>query len=157
MSHVATVECEIKDLAHLRMACAALGIEFVEGQKTYRWFGHSVGDYPLPAGFAESDLGHCEHAIRLPSGHPNFKTQDNGIPITYEIGVVCRRDGKPGWSLMWDFFCGGFGLQDVVGENCGNIRREYARAAAVATAQKQGFRVQQTRLADGKIRLKLSK
>ncbi len=45
MSHVATIEIQIKDLAALKQAAKDLGLEFRENQKTYRWYGYSVGDY----------------------------------------------------------------------------------------------------------------
>src|SRR4051812_32472193 len=115
MSHVATVDVEIKDLDALDAACKKLGLELVRGQTTFRWYGQHVGDYPLPAGFTGADLGTCEHAVRVP-----------GRADAYEIGVVRRRDGRSGWSLMWDFYAGGYGLMERVGENCQSLRREYA-------------------------------
>ena len=44
MSHVANVEVEIQDLVALKAACAALGVEFVQGQQTYEWFGKYLAD-----------------------------------------------------------------------------------------------------------------
>lgn len=146
MSHVATVDVQITNLDDLRAACQRLGLEFVEGQQTYRWYGRHVGDYPLPEGFAASDLGKCEHAIRIP-----------GNASAYEVGVVRRRDGKPGWSLMWDFYAGGYGLEKFVGNDCGLLRQSYATVAAVRTARQQGFQVQERTLASGEIKLVLSR
>jgi len=88
MSHVTVIEFEIRDLECLRQACTELGLEFREGQKTFRWFGVHVGDYKVPDGFAVQDMGKCDHAIGLPGNGPSKKA--------YEIGVVRRRDGKPG-------------------------------------------------------------
>ena len=45
MSHVSTINVEIRDLEALKEACKVLGLEFKEGQKTYKWFGRHVGDY----------------------------------------------------------------------------------------------------------------
>lgn len=156
ISHVAIVEIEIKDLDALKIACQRLGMEFKEGQQSYRWFGHHVGDYPLPEGFGQVDLGKCEHAVTFSeSVSRNMELKYGELP--YEIGVCKRRDGKPGYMLLWDFFDGGFGLQDVVGQDCCKLRQEYARAVAVKTAQTQGFRVQEHRQQDGSIKLLLSK
>lgn len=151
MSHVATVEVEIKNLDWLEKACRKIGLEFVRGQDTYRWFGKHVGDYPLPEGFTKNELGHCEHAIRLPvTAGPHAKT-------AYEIGIVKSRDGKPGWSMLWDFFGGGMGLRDAVGDNCSKLVQAYTTVAARETAIRQGMRVTEQQLADGSIRLVLAK
>jgi hypothetical protein len=151
MSHVATIDIEIRDLDALEQACRALGLELVRGQQTYRWYGQHVGDYPLPAGFAVEDLGRCEHAIRIPGA----KIEGDLAP--YEVGVVRRRDGRPGYSLMWDFFAGGYGLQQRVGKDCTKLKQQYAVAVATRTAQRQGLRVQQTVGANGSIVLRCVK
>jgi len=142
MSHVCQIDLHIKDLTSLEKACAAMGLELVRGQQTYKWYGHSVGDYPVPAGFEASELGQCEHAIRIP-----------GQPGAYEIGVVKRRDGKPGFALLWDFWNGGWGLEDAVGQDCKKLRQAYGVAVATKQARKQGYRVQQQIGQDGKVRL----
>lgn len=151
MSHVATVDVEVKDLGALEEACRRLGLEFMTGQQTYRWYGRSEGDYPLPAGLTAEDLGRCEHAIRIRDA------EREGPDAPYEIGVVRRRDGRPGWALMWDFWCGGLGLEEKVGAGCRNLKREYANVIATRAAQRQGFRVQEVRRQDGSIQLRLSK
>jgi hypothetical protein len=142
MSHVATIDIEIKDLDCLAKAAQQLGLELVNGQKTYRWYGRSVGDYPLPTGFTAEDLGKCEHAIRIP-----------GNTAAYEIGVVARRDGKPGYTLQWDFYCGGYGMEKIVGQNASKLRQEYAAQVATKHMQRQGYRV--TRSIDAKGNLQL--
>ena len=152
MSHVAQVDVKIQSLDDLRAACKRIGLEFVEGQQTYRWYGRSVGDYPLPDGFTADDLGKCEHAIRLPHGHASLRSDDRGA-YTYEIGVVRNKDGRPGWSLLWDFFSGGFGLQEVVGENCNALKQAYAICAGKRAAQMKGFAVQEVKQANGSVKL----
>lgn len=151
MSHVATVDVHIQSLTDLRAACERLGLEFVEGQETYRWFGKHVGDYPLPLGFTPADLGKCSHAIRLRDASPVAGQ------LPYEIGVVDRRDGKPGWQLMWDFYRGGYGLQAKVGEGCGLLKQAYAVAAATRVARLQGFAVTERTLPNGEIKLLASR
>ena len=149
MSHVASVDLEVKDLDALAESCSRLGLELVRGQTHYRWYGMSVGDYPLPAGFTREDLGSCEHAIRV--RHPEAGQQP------YEIGVCRRRDCRPGYQLLWDFWQGGYGLQAKVGENCKLLRKEYATTAAIREARMRGFSVTEQRHRDGSIRLVLSK
>jgi hypothetical protein len=129
MSHVATIELEVRDLEALKAACQTLGLEFVAGQRTYRWYGRHIGDYPLPRGFSVEDLGKCDHAIRVP-----------GNAQAYEIGVVKRRDGRPGYVLLWDFWLGGYGLQEKVGEGAHKLRQAYAVEAAKRAAKQAGHR-----------------
>lgn len=122
MSHVARVEgIVINDLDALGEAAKACGLELALGQQTYRWFGRSVGDFPLPAGFTAADLGKCEHALRIP-----------GSKTAYEIGVVGRRDANghalPGFELLWDFWAGGYGLREKVGEGCRELVQGYSAA-----------------------------
>lgn len=153
-SHVATIDLEVRDLSALQEACKRLGLEFVEGQKTYRWYGESVGDFPLPEHFTAEDLGKCDHAIRVPADHPAFVKGDEEMYSTYEVGVVRRRDGRPGFSLMWDFWAGGNGLKGLVGEGCNKLRQAYGTVVATRQAQRAGMRVQEFKKADGGIQLR---
>ncbi len=140
MSHVCKIELEIRDLRALAEAARALGLELVEDQQTYRWWGHSEGDYPLPAGMTAVDLGKCDHAIRIP-----------GDDRAYEIGVVKRRDGKPGYSLLWDFYNGGFGMEFKVGKDGARLKQEYAAAVSIRQMRDQGFMVSRKVTPDGRI------
>jgi hypothetical protein len=60
MSHISRIELEVKDLAVLSQACTRLGMEFIRGQKQFKWYGK---DAP------------CDHVIKVPGAD-------------YEIGVV---------------------------------------------------------------------
>ena len=119
MSHVAKLEIEVKDLDALRKAAETLGLELRQDQKTYKWWGYSVGDYPLPEGFKEKDLGKCDHALSL---------KDN--PNAYEVGVVKNKDGRPGYTLLWDFYGGGYGLQKAIGKDGNFLKQQYAKEVA---------------------------
>ena len=66
MSHISKIELVIHSLEDLKEACRQLGFEFMENQKTYKWFGRWVGDTPLPEGVKIEDIGKCDHAIRVP-------------------------------------------------------------------------------------------
>ena len=142
MSHVATIEVDILDLDALAVAGKKIGMELRRGQRTYRWWGHSVGDYPLPKGFTAAELGKCDHALSI-----------LGNNQAYEIGVVRRKDGKPGWALLWDFYAGGKGLEAVVGKDASKLRQRYAAEVAIKNARRQGFRVTEQMGQDGKIKL----
>lgn len=179
VSHVATIEIEITNLSDLKAACAEMGLVFEEGQDRYEWFGKHVGDFALPEGFAESDLGRCEHAIRLSDSDriaaitaqrqaisdkfaavgrtPTADDFVNWVKSPYEIGVVRRRDGKPGWALLWDFWQGGYGLQAKVGENGGLLKKAIATAASIRTMAAQGYRCQRQTLDNGSVKLVFQK
>jgi hypothetical protein len=139
MSHVATVNVVVKDLDCLEEAARRCGLEMVRGQKTYRWYGRHVGDYPVPAGFEVKDLGHCTHALRIAQDqlHP-------GNSHAYEVGVVARPDGT--YALIWDFWARGHGLQDVIGDQGKTLINEYALQVAEQTARLQGWIVERNGL-----------
>lgn len=136
MSHVATVDLHVKDLDALAKAAEECGCELVREQKRYKWYGKSVGDYPLPTGFTAEDLGKCEHAIRVKNGNGN----------AYEVGVCKRRDGKPGYTLLWDFWNGGYGLQNAIGADGKALRANYAVETTVKTLRAKGCRVEVKRV-----------
>ena len=60
MSHISKIELEVKDLAVLSQACTRLGLEFIRGQKQFKWYGKDAC---------------CDHVIKVPGAD-------------YEIGVV---------------------------------------------------------------------
>lgn len=91
--------------------------------KTYRWYGRSVGDYPIPAGFIVEELGKCVHRIRFPG-------------IGYDIGVVPSKTTPGEYVLIADFYGPGKRLPDKIKQ----IKVEYAVAAALAWAQAKGYR-----------------
>jgi hypothetical protein len=122
MSHVTTIAVEIRDLAAVKEICAELGLEFHQNQKTYRWYGRHVGDYPLPAGFTKADLGRCDHAIGVKGGSSQ----------SYEIGLVKRGDQH---VVLWDFWQGGYGLEACVGKNGQKFVTAYTKAVATKTAK----------------------
>lgn len=130
MSHVSEIAVEVNDLAALVKAAPLCGLEVVE-KTTYRWYGKHVGDYPLPAGFTEEDLGKCEFALSV-----------RGNDKAYEVGVCKRRDGKPGFVLLQDFWNGGFGLEAAIGKDGSKLVQEYSIQVATKTLARQGFRTQ---------------
>ena len=121
MSHVTVIAVELKDLDALKAVCAALGLEFRENQKTYRWYGQHVGDFPVPLGFAKADLGKCDHAIAV-KGNRN----------AYEVGLVKRGDA---FIPVWDFWQGGYGLREKIGEDGSTLISAYTKEVAVRKAR----------------------
>lgn len=139
MSHIAEIEIQITDLDALEAACAPLGLELVRGQQKYNWFGASIGDHPLPTGFTKEELGTCDHVIRIKGTQLNGRIERQQ---PYEIGLARRRDGKPGFTLLWDTWKGGNGLVAKVGDTkAGKLVQAYAVEVAVRVAKRQGFRV----------------
>lgn len=122
MSHVAVIKVQIKDLEALKQTCSELGLEFVEGQKTYKWYGRWVRDYhgndaAYKNGIDPKNYGKCDHAIRIP-----------GNSSAYEVGVVRLDDGS--YTLIWDFYNGGYGLIKKIGKDGEKLTVGYAKTAA---------------------------
>lgn len=143
MSHVTTIETEIKHIDCLERAAKAVGLEFKRGQTSYKWFGRSVGDYPLPEGMSEKDLGRCIHAIGVPNNSQ-----------AYEIGVV-NINGK--YKLIWDFWNGGYGIEEIAGRDCKKILKHYAAEVAMKQMRREGYRVRKVVNQDGTLRVRASR
>jgi len=141
MSHVGIVEdVWVTDLDMLERILLPLGLELVRDQKTYAWWGRSQGDYPLPIGMSADDLGKCDHAIRV-IGKPG-KT---GVGGPWEIGLVARTDGNPGWMLLYDNYGShGWALESKGGKGMSKIRRELAREVLESEYLSMGYQVSTT-------------
>lgn len=153
MSHITDIEqtCVITDVEALKLAIKAFcpDLEYVEGEKHYRTWkdnhgGKLVGDWKLPNGMTEADVGeNAKGILRLTDaalkkqGHKN--RTDSGSP--YEIGLVpvtTTRDkndnvvsvkvdphGKER-ALMTDFWAQGNGIMRTPG--IGQHNRKYDKA-----------------------------
>lgn len=139
MSHVAKIELQIKDLESLQAACEQLRLQFMAGQHSFAWYGHHVGDYPLPEGFSAADMGKCDHAIRVPGA-------------SYEIGVVYRNGH---YHLLWDFYSQG-GLERVLGKGACRLKQAYSVERVRREARLKGYHIQERKTELG-IRLVLTK
>jgi len=134
----------VTDLAALVKAAPEFGMELVRDVHTYKWWGRSVGDYPLPAGFKESELGKCDHVLRV---------KDNAC--AYEIGVVKAKNGKPGYQLIYDFYGNqGRAVQNCVGEKSERLKQFYSKHYTIRHWQKKGYKVNYTVKENGEIVLK---
>lgn len=135
MSHISRIKLLVKNLLALRRAVRNLGLEF-KCQLTYRWYGQWVGDYPLAKGLTVEDLGKCDYAIGIPN---NTKA--------YEVGVKQMPDGS--YALLWDFWNGGYGLQQAIGKNGCKLIAEYEAEVYKEVMTSQGYQITEEMLADG--------
>lgn len=133
----------IRDLAALETAVKELGGIFVANQKTYRWYGRYVGDTKLPDGIKESDLGKCQHVIRVDGAG-------------YDIGVVRQPDNS--YRLLWDYWGQGQKLAETFGRNGNNLDKlmqSYSRQATISAAKRAGYFVREKTTATGHIKMSL--
>lgn len=142
MSHVTTVDLEVKDLDCLEKAAKLLGLELVRDVTTYKWYGRFVGDYNDPAikamGLTPENHGKCTHKLRVVGADAH----------TYEIGLV-QVNGS--WRLLYDFYAGGHGLMEKIsrggrsGKDCDKLVQEYAAEVAKKQLRKKGLRFTENR------------
>lgn len=147
MSHVASVpKLNITDLKALASACAELGLEFVQNQKTWKWYGTWVNDYAAEnaaykLGIKPEDYGKSEHAIKLPD-------------CSYEIGVV--RNNKGELTLAYDFWGEGRKLKAAIGEGCEKLVQHYGVNKAALIARAKGHIMQKQLQPNGDIKVLLT-
>jgi hypothetical protein len=115
MSHVTTVNCQIKDLDTFADATATFdGAEFLRDQKRFKGWG--------------SESSPCVHAIKVKG-------------TSHEIGLRWKSatDPSQGFELAADFYDGG--LTRVFGPSLVNLRNEYSAKVAEKTLRRQGYMV----------------
>jgi hypothetical protein len=146
MSHVASVELVINDIASLEKACVNIpGLTFMEGQTTHKWYGKFLADSDVgratAAEFNAETFGTCEHAIKVEGGD-------------YEIGVVKNPAGS-GYRLVYDQW--GSGGSNIAkkcgGEGLSKIKTEYGAVRTTRHLQRQGYRVMRRVLANGQLKI----
>jgi hypothetical protein len=142
LSHIAKIQVVIKSLDALKAAVQDLGLEWSE-RKSYHWFQRFVGDTVLPEGIKVEDLGKCDYCISV----PNNKT-------AYEVGVVKMPDGT--FTLLYDYWQGGFGLEDLIGKKAQKLVQGYSSALVKQHYKKIGWQVSST-TKNGKVVLKAYK
>ena len=142
MSHMTAIDLEITDLAALEEACKHLGLELVRGQRTWRWHGRWINDFHAQEaaydyGIKIEDYGRCaDHVIAI------AEKED-----AYEVGVVRRHDGKPGWVLVYDCLGPGEAITKLIqGENdkgqfdrAGRLKQYYAVCKSMQQLKAKGF------------------
>lgn len=125
-SHVIRVKIVIKDLDALIKAGAKHGLTFHTNVSRYKWYGRFVGDYPIPEGLKPEDLGKCTHVLRL-----------DGNARAYEVGIVETKPGE--YELLWDFWQGGYGLQEAIGEGGQKLIDSYTLEASKNAVETLGW------------------
>jgi hypothetical protein len=120
MSHIATVKCEIKDLAAAEEAAKALGCIVEHGTKP-RYWGTQYGN----GGEAKV----CDLVVKLPG--------------KYDLGLFKNADETYSFMSDNELMSGSLGRNDagrvLLGENAGKFRQEYAAAVAMKAARKKGI------------------
>jgi hypothetical protein len=134
MSHVDIIIVKVKSLPALEKACERLGGQFKWNQTHFAWWGHSVGDHPIPKGFTEKEMGHCLHAI-------HFKD------CKYEVGVVQDKEDPNCYAMLGDFWQSG-GLSKAVGEGGWKLTQAYTMEQAQETARNTCQRYEEEILPD---------
>jgi hypothetical protein len=130
MSHVADCDVQVKDLAALKEAAEFLGLQLMEGQQTYAWYGRWLNDWNSERAAAmkgrdPSQFGKCVHALRA----KDYKHGD------YEIGVVDNGDGTLG--LVYDSYGSGKKLESACGQDLVKLKAEYGAVTAAKQLKKQ--------------------
>lgn len=159
MSHVVTVETRFTDLAALRAAFERIGGQWMEGQKSYRWYGNWMDDSPVPddlfspeetarvRGLSRAErseimrkaLGKCDHAVRFPGA-------------SYEVGIVSKADGS--YGIRWDFWGSGGLLPKMGDQKASKLVQAYGVEKSRATVKRMGHVVVREQvLANGTVRL----
>ena len=95
MSHITEMKMPqnisaIDDLEAIQQAARLMGGEFIEGKKTYKWYGRYVGDSTPPAWLTPDLMGKCDHVIKFPD-------------INYEVGVLKVGDE---YKFVYDYWDG---------------------------------------------------
>lgn len=127
MSHIASMQPKagepvFVDIDALTEAVKKLGLVITK-KRTYRWWGQSVGDYPLPVGMTAADLGNnATYVISLPE--EEGKRHSLGGRGPFEIGVIADKANPGCFTICYDFFNGGYGLDKYVGEPVYNDKGE---------------------------------
>lgn len=178
MSHVVAIKAQLNDLETLTAAFEKLG-GTVEQASSYKWWGSSVGDYPIPHGFKKADMGKCHYKVKFPGA-------------TYEVGIIdkerlaadhgarsskvkcskCKGAGSiteagipfpcgdcvgagevdfyPGrYIIQYDFYSTG-GLSKYVGkENAEKLVHEYSAQRVMSECRKRGLKTERVEAGAG--------
>ena len=127
-----TTKGQVKNLRALRKAASRCGLEFREGQTTYRSYSRAPNKG-------------ADHAIGIPSGGKQ----------SYEIGVVPEGNG---WSLKYDSFQGDldrYASEPHERTGLGRLMKYYHTEVAKEQAEMQGDLVTERQLENGDIELEV--
>lgn len=138
MSHVVKIDMKLMSLNVIIKTFRDLGMEVVESPN-YKWYNTYVGDSPLPEGYSIDELGKCIYKAYIPSK-----------PSAYEVGIVKSKDGT-GFSLLYDFWMEGYGLESVIGKNANKFKQTYSANMSIMQLAMQGRQFTKTVNTKGQI------
>ena len=153
MSHVVASKVFVTNLDDARVVGDELGFDLIENATKFAWYGKWVNDFSgsraaVTAGYDPKTFGTCEHKLRM-------KDHQQG---DYEIGLVRRVDGKPGWELVYDDYSSyGAKINKKAGKNLGRFKAKLGERVITRGAIAQKFGVQRSVMADGRIRVAASR
>jgi hypothetical protein len=118
-SHVAVQETKAGEPLYSDLNCLLKAIEMARCVKKdtneYAWWGHHVGDYPIPKGMRKEDLGkNAEFVIALNDEAKAEVAKLYGGSV-YEVGVVADPNNPGCWTVIYDFYGGGRGIDKILG------------------------------------------
>jgi hypothetical protein len=150
MSHMVSVECFVEDnLTTLETVANTLGLVLDKNVSTFKWYGQWVNDFSgqtaaVTNGHDPKTFGQCVHKLRRADANAN----------DYEIGLVRRLDGQPGYELVYDNWgTGGRRIEELAGKNLGTLKDELLTEAAIRVQARAGYRAIRSKAADGAIEL----
>lgn len=168
MSHVVTLKVKPRCKKVLRETFESLGGTWNEGATRFKWWGRSVGDYPLPQGFSEKDLveGICSHTVSFPNVRYEVGIIEvDSLPENHAARTVTDADGHllypPGTMIpIFDFVDWHLkqllgGVETARGEMVAKkFNTAYAVAVAKEAARKKGYKTFTEVRENGKIKIK---
>lgn len=127
MSHITSIELEVKDLNALKSACRRLGFVYRENQRQFEYYKNQKGE--------------CLHAIHIEG-------------CQYEVGI--QRNANEGYQLAWDNYHQG-GLVAALGEGAGKLKQFYGLEKVKIEARKKGYSVTERMKENGQIVLTMTR
>jgi len=112
MSHISNISTEGLefDLNTIKSLCDRQGWEFLEGQKSFVWYGR--------------EMEQCDHAIRIPG-------------CQYELGII-QNEGSDRYRAVADFYAKG-GLNTVLGDHGEVFKSLYLQASDIRWAEEKNY------------------
>ena len=155
MSHVAVQKTKkgqplFTDKACLAKAADLKGWEIVQ-TNVYTWYGHHVGDYPVPEGMKVSELGrNALFVLRMKEPlRTQFKNKNGRDP--YDVGVIADPDNEGCFTLIYDFWKGGYGVDETLGAPvrekgeiqllCPELKQTYDMVCEAESAKEAGHAI----------------
>ena len=131
MSHMTTVNTEIRDVKALSQAAKALGLELLKGGQA--------------RGYDNRLYEEADYLIKLPG--------------TLDLGFRKQADGTYSFECDNGLMYGMFGSTEgynIIGEKANRLKIEYSFAVLQANARKRGRRIQREELPNGSVRVVIS-